>query len=139
MKISKKGRYALEAVVDLAINSTSSLESLKNIAQRQNITVKYLEQIFYILKQKGLIRGKRGINGGYCLSKSMSEITAGEIVRAVEGDLAPVYCALDGDCDRYDGCLTRKLWRQIMFEMNDVLDKITIKELVYKTDELKLN
>ncbi len=134
MKISTKGRYALEAVVDLAVFSVSGLESLKNIADRLDISKNYLEQLFVVLRQKGIVDSVRGAQGGYRLSRAANELTAGDVIRAVEGPLSPVACLDEGKCHQpcgsYDLCVTRILWQKLMDEINAATDAVTIEDLV---------
>lgn len=134
MKISTKGRYALEAVVDLAVFSTSGLESLKNIADRLNISKNYLEQLFVVLRQKGIVDSVRGAQGGYRLARASKDMTAGDVIRAVEGPLSPVSCLDEGKCNQpcgsYDLCVTRILWQKLMNEINEAADSVTIADLV---------
>ncbi len=134
MKISKNGQYALLSVADLAIHSENGHESLARIAQRQHIEPRYLGQIFFALKNAGLVKSVRGKNGGYFLSRPADKLTAGEVVRAVEGDLAPTQCCLEESdaksCKTYKGCITRVLWQQIAYEINDTLDRITIADII---------
>ena len=92
MKISTKGRYALRLMLDLAINHTGSYIPLKTVAQRQNISDKYLEQIIHQLSKAGFVQSARGAQGGYRLAHTPDEYTVGEILRTVEGSLAPVSC-----------------------------------------------
>lgn len=134
MKISTKGRYALEAVVDLAVFSTSGLESLKNIADRLNISKNYLEQLFVVLRQKGIVDSVRGAQGGYRLARAAHEMKAGDVIRAVEGPLSPVSCLdvrkCNQPCGSYDLCVTRILWQKLMDEINEAVDAVTIEDLV---------
>lgn len=134
MKISKNGQYALLSVVDLAMHTEHGHESLARIAQRQDIEPRYLGQIFFALKNAGLVKGVRGKTGGYLLTRPAQELTAGEVVRAVEGDLAPTQCCLGDEssknCKTYKGCITRTLWRKIAHEINDTLDRITIADII---------
>lgn len=136
MKISKKGQYALLAVTDLAIHSIDGHESIINIAERQSIDARYLGQIFFALKNAKLISSVRGKNGGYFLIQKPSKITAGEIVRAVEGSLAPTKCCANDEdakcCKAYDSCITRNLWQTIAFEINSTLDNISIADIIEK-------
>lgn len=133
MKISKKGQYALISVVDLAVHGEQSHQSITDIAARENIDQRYLGQIFFTLKNAGIISGVRGKNGGYFLQKAPSEVTAGDVVRAIEGDLAPTTCSSGKqeniDCDPYGTCHTRSLWQTLAHEINNTLDSITISEL----------
>jgi Rrf2 family cysteine metabolism transcriptional repressor len=134
VKISTRGRYALEAVLDLAFHASSGHESLKNIAERSGISANYLEQIFMRLKRNGIIESMRGAQGGYRLARDAREITAGEVIRAAEGQFAPTACVAEGSekrqCQRYEMCVTRLLWARIMDGMNVVSDSLSISDLV---------
>lgn len=146
MKISTKGRYALEAVLDLAFFSKSGLESLKNVSDRLNISKNYLEQIFVILRNKGIVESVRGAQGGYMLAKQPSEITVGDVIRALEGNLSPVSCVDDDKedkpCENATYCVTRKLWKNLKTVMDETVDSITIEDLLksygqmYKKDNI---
>lgn len=133
MKISKKGQYALISVVDLAINTADNHESIANIALRQNIDQRILGQIFFALKKAEIISSVRGKNGGYFLSRAPQEISAGDVVRAIEGDLAPTKCCINeqaaSDCKTFDSCFTYDLWQKITYEINHTLDNMTISQL----------
>lgn len=134
MKISTKGRYALEAVLDLALNSGTELESLNNIAERLNLSKNYLEQLFSILRKNNIVTSVRGAQGGYKLARELDTITAGEIIRAVEGPLSPVSCLDDNKCispsNDYELCVTRALWKKMMEAMEQASDSISLKDLV---------
>ena len=132
MKISTKGRYALRLMLDLAYNHTGSFIPIKNISQRQDISDKYLEQIITQLSRAGLVKSARGAQGGYMLAKEPQEYTVGEILRLLEGNLAPVACVDDSkeDCTRADGCVTMEVWREIKDAVNKVVDNITLADLV---------
>ena len=133
MKISKKGQYALISVVDLALHGERNQQSIADVAEREDIDPRYLGQIFFTLKNAGIISSVRGKNGGYFLDKAPSKVTAGEVVRAIEGDLAPTICSSEAqetfDCDAYDDCHTRALWQTLAHEINDTLDSFTIAQL----------
>lgn len=132
MKISTKGRYALRLMVDLAVYNTGSPISLKDIAKRQDISEKYLEQIISMLSKARLVQAIRGSQGGYLLRKTPEEYTVGEILRVTEGDLSPVECVA-GDsiqCERETMCVTVRVWDQIAKAINDVVDNITLADLV---------
>ncbi len=143
MKISKKGQYALISVVDIALHGEQSHQSITDIATRQNIDQRYLGQIFFTLKNAGIISSVRGKNGGYFLQKAPTEVTAGDVVRAIEGALAPTICSSakdeDVDCDTYGICHTRSLWQTLAHEINNTLDSITISELAaqYKKESME--
>lgn len=133
MKISTKGRYALEAVVDLACHSKTELESLRSIAERLSISKNYLEQLFVGLKKAELVDSVRGARGGYRLAKAAEETTVGEVLRAVEGSLSPVACLDEESCGqeagRYQACATRVVWQGMLDEINKVVDTVTIGDL----------
>lgn len=136
MKISTKGRYALRLMLDLAINNTGEYISIKNIAARQDISEKYLEQIITQLNRAGFVRSVRGAQGGYMLAKAPTEYTVGMILRQMEGSLAPVSC-LDGEepCDRAASCVTQEVWAKIQRAVEDVVDNITLEDLVNRYRE----
>lgn len=139
MKISTKGRYGLEALVDMAIYSNGTQMSIKIIAERQGIPEKYLEQIFSALKGSGIIRSIRGAQGGYLLSDAPDKITVRQVLNSLEGPLSPVACTVEGqgkDCVRYDFCVTRTFWRRMMDELNRVTEAITLADLAacYETE-----
>lgn len=139
MKISTKGRYALRLMVDLAANDNGEYISLKVISKRQDISNKYLEQIITILSKAGYVKSVRGSNGGYKLAKSPKDYTVGMIIRLTEGSLAPVAC-LDGeenDCVRNESCVTLSVWKKLYKAINDVVDNITLEDLV--TEQKMLN
>ena len=132
MKISTKGRYALRLMVDLAANDNGEYTSLKVISKRQGISNKYLEQIITILSKAGYVKSVRGSSGGYRLAKSPKDYTVGMIIRLTEGSLAPVAC-LEGeenDCDRSESCVTLYVWKKLYEAINNVVDSITLEELV---------
>lgn len=132
MKISTKGRYALRLMLDLAANYNGEYISLKVISQRQNISNKYLEQIITILSKAGYVKSVRGSNGGYKLAKSPENYTVGMIIRLTEGSLAPVAC-LEGeenDCARSESCVTLSVWKKLYKAINEVVDNITLEDLV---------
>lgn len=132
MKISTKGRYALRLMLDLAKYNTGEPISLKDIAKRQQISDKYLEQIISILNKAGFVKSVRGSQGGYSLRKEPKEYTVGMILRLTEGDLAPVSCVGDNElgCEKIDGCTTYKVWEKLYQAINDVVDGITLQDLV---------
>ena len=112
MKVSTKGRYALRIMIDLSLNNDGSYISLKDIAMRQEISFKYLEQIMSLLNKAGYLETLRGNNGGYRLSRKPSEYNVGEILRVTEGELAPIYCLTEnGHCDRMINCPTYSFWK----------------------------
>lgn len=132
MKISTKGRYALRLMIDLAINDTGSPVSIKDVAKRQGISDKYLEQIISVLNKAGYVKSIRGPQGGYVLKKAPKDYTVGMILRLTEGSLAPVACVEDDatDCERQSGCVTYILWKKISNAVSEVVDNVTLKDLV---------
>ena len=132
MMISTRGRYALRMMVDLAEHEGEGYVALKEIALRQNISKKYLEQIIPILNHAGLLATVRGHQGGYRLAKAPASYTVGEILRATEGSTAPVAC-LEGavnDCPRKGFCKTLPIWQGLQDVIDNYLDGITLAELV---------
>ncbi len=138
MKISTKGRYALRMLVDLAENQGDSYVSLKDIAERQDISKKYLEQIVPSFNGSDILRTNRGYQGGYRLSRSPEEYTVGEILRLTEGSLAPVSC-LECDpieCKRKDTCPTLLVWQGLYKAITDYLDNITLQDIMDNENRL---
>lgn len=132
MKISTRGRYALRFMIDLAINGKEGYIALKDISARQNISIKYLEQITALLSKFELLQSVRGPQGGYKLARKPEEYTVGQILRTTEGKLAPVAC-LETDentCQRKDICLTLPLWKGLSKVINNYLDSITLEDLI---------
>lgn len=132
MKISTKGRYALRLMLDLATYNTGEPNSIKDIAKRQEISEKYLEQIISILNKAGFVRSIRGAQGGYFLAKAPKEYTVGMILRLTEGDLSPVSCVDEESmgCDRKDSCATIRVWQKMSEAINQVVDNITLADLL---------
>ena len=131
MKISTKGRYAVRLMYDLAMHHTGDWIALKDISRRQEISVKYLEQIVSALNKAGFVKSVRGPAGGYSLKRKPEEYTVGMILRLTEGSLAPVDCVEDGtDCGRADQCVTVLLWKKLNDAINGVVDNITLADLV---------
>ncbi|KZL91520.1 RrF2 family transcriptional regulator [Clostridium magnum] len=132
MKISTKGRYGLKALVDIAMYSNSEVVTLKSISARQNISEGYLEQIFSTLRKSGLVIGRKGAQGGYSLSKPTNEITIGEILRVLEGDLVLVDVKNLSVVDNLEKCINENLWDVINKNINDYFDSINLEDLVNK-------
>lgn len=131
MKISTKGRYALRLMVDLALSEQTAPVSLKDVALRQGLSDKYLEQIVTPLARAGLVRSVRGAGGGYLLTRKPEHYTVGDILRPLEGDLAPVECATDDAyCNRCTECVTVELWQEIHRAVSQVVDNTTLADLV---------
>jgi len=134
MKLSTKGRYGLKAMLDLAVHSADGQVSLNSIAERQGLSENYLEQLFASLKKARLVKSVRGPQGGYMLADSPENISVGDILRALEGSLAPADCVSEdlgaARCGNSDKCVTRSVWERIRNGINNVIDNITLKELI---------
>ncbi|MDE6388473.1 MAG: Rrf2 family transcriptional regulator [Lachnospiraceae bacterium] len=141
MKISTKGRYALRLMLDLALNNTGEPVRIKDIAARQEISDKYLEQIISTLNKAGYVRSIRGPQGGYRLAKEPEKYTVGMILRLTEGSLAPVSCLEDETnmCERQETCATLRLWQMLNAAIGDVVDKVTLADLVEWQNEISDN
>ncbi|MCD8390619.1 MAG: Rrf2 family transcriptional regulator [Firmicutes bacterium] len=137
MKISTKGRYALRMLIDLAEHRDDGFISLKDIAERQGVSKKYLEQIVPIFNRSDILTANRGFQGGYKLSKSPDKYTVGMILRLTEGSLSPVKCADENpiECERADDCVTLPIWRGLSKVINEYLDGITIQDILDKKSE----
>ena len=131
MTISTKGRYALRIMIDLAGHIGETIK-LKDIASRQGISEKYMEQIIAVLNKAGYVRSIRGAQGGYQLVKAPKDYTAGMILRLTEGSLAPVECLAENalPCEREGRCATVELYKRIYDAVNNVIDKTTLEDLV---------
>ena len=141
MKISTKGRYALRMMLDLAVHDTGEYISLKDISERQDITVKYLEQIVTALTRSGYLRSRRGNNGWYRLAKRPEDYTIGDILRVMEGPLNPVPC-LEGDsnpCVRCEDCTVLPFWKGFAKVINEYVDSVTLQDLKDQSEALAGN
>lgn len=140
MKLSTKGRYGLRALVDIAEYSEKIPVSISAISQRQSITVRYLEQILPKLKRAGMIRSIRGAQGGYQMAKDPGEISVGDILRALEGDLTMVDCAeLKGEentCNSAKYCVTKSVWKKINDSIQQTVNSIYLKDLVEESKNI---
>lgn len=134
MLISTRGRYALRVMADLAMQPPEACIPLKEIAQRQGISEKYLEAIIKLLVRDGLVAGLRGKGGGYRLTRPPERCTAGEVLRLTEGSLAPVACLEDGaaPCARAGACPTLPLWQGLERVIFQYLDGVTIADLLHQ-------
>ncbi len=131
MKISTKGRYALHVLLDLAVHSDDGYISLKDIAMRNDLSIKYLEMIVAILNKAGYVKSVRGKLGGYMLKKNPEDIFMADVLRCTEGSLAPVAC-LDtpGECNKEAHCKTLPLWKKLDSIIEDYLQSISLKDLM---------
>ena len=130
MKISTKGRYALRVMIDLAVNDKGDYVSLKDISNRQEVWLKYLEQIMAMLNKAGYVKSTRGNNGGYRLAKSPEEYKVGDILRKTEGDLAPIACVNGEECGKRENCKTFKFWQGLDNVINEYVDSKTLADLI---------
>ncbi len=134
MRLSAKVEYGVRAMAVLAYHYQANPLSLRKIAEQEDISLSFLEQIFPDLKRSGLVYSIRGPRGGYMLSLPPAQIRVGDIVRAVEGPITPVNCLAENSsmscCHRQNGCLTRQVWAKLRDKINDVLDEVTLDELV---------
>ena len=141
MKLSTRTRYAVRAIIELAQNDSNRPLQLKIIAQRQDISVKYLEQLMAILRSAGFVRSIRGSKGGYVLARAPNQIKLNEVLHRLEGSVATVECVENKDCcSRSADCAARYLWMQVEQAIEKVLSAITLQDLVDKAnDEKKLD
>lgn len=131
MRLSTRGRYGIQAMYDLASCSAETPQSVKQISERQSIPEAYLEQLFSMLKKADLVRSVRGAQGGYILSRSPSEITIGDILRSLEGNLDLVDCLSDNlGCKRSEECASRLVWMKLSAGLNQLADSITLYDMV---------
>lgn len=141
MKLTTKGRYGLRAVVDLAVNTNDEAIALSQIAERQGISINYLEQLIAKLKKSGIVNGIRGAQGGYVLAMPAEEISIGDILRALEGDLSPVDCNeinnSEQPCSNSDVCVTKYVWKRISDSINDAVDGIMLSDLVAESKKVQ--
>ena len=131
MKISTKGRYALRMMIELARNYESGYMSIREVSKRQNISVKYLEQITAALTKAGFLESTRGPKGGHRLVRKPSDYTVGDILRVTEGDLAPISCLQDSPnrCPRAAECTTLSFWEGLYKAITDYCDSVTLEDI----------
>ncbi|MGI6422463.1 MAG: RrF2 family transcriptional regulator [Syntrophomonadaceae bacterium] len=132
MKLSTKGRYGLRAMLDLALNGDNGPITIHAIAQRQEISERYLEQLLIPLKQAGMVKSVRGSQGGYVLGRAPQDISVGDIIRVMEGPLAPVECVSElnpDECKRADMCVTRIIWAKLRDSITEILDSYSLLDL----------
>lgn len=139
MNFSTRGRYGLRALTDMAIHAAEGPVALRVIAERQNISESYLEQVFTLLRKSGLVRSIRGAQGGYELSRPPKEITVGEILSILEGPLVPVHCVdtsgLKAECENEKNCITRPFWEELRDTINNFLNRTTLQDLADKAPQ----
>ena len=141
MKISTKGRYSLRLLIDLAQHRDQGFIALKDIAQRQGISKKYLEQIITLLNRTDILRANRGYQGGYMLAGSPEQYTVGQILRITEGNLCPVPCLEDDPnvCPRKNFCQTLPVWQGLNRLINEYLDSITLRDILDDEGKIRID
>ena len=137
MRLSTRGRYGIHTMYDLALNAEGGPQSIKAIAERGSMPEAYLEQLIAVLKREKLVTSTRGAQGGYMLARQPSEITVGDVLRALEGDLNLVDCVEDDVCGKACACPSRLVWVKIRDGLNDIVDGITLQDMVEDYKRLK--
>ena len=135
MRLTSKGRYAVTAILDIAIHQENGLVSVKDIAKRQNISESYLEQLLGRLRQAGLVSSQRGPGGGYSLKEKPSNVSVSLVIQAVGEGVDVTLCSGSGDCNNGDMCLTHNLWASLSREIDKFLLKVTIDKLVQSNQD----
>jgi Rrf2 family protein len=136
MKLSTRGRYGVRAMLELALHSGKGPVPLRDLASRQEISAKYLEQLLIPLKGAGLVKSVRGARGGYLLARDPEHISLYDIVRSLEGPLAPVECVQDPQyCDRVGGCTVHLVWGEMGTMLVDFLSGMSLADMVVKQKE----
>ncbi|GBF34257.1 iron-sulfur cluster regulator IscR [Desulfocucumis palustris] len=140
MRLSTKGHYGLKAMFDLAQHYGSEPIPLKSVAERQNLPEYYLEQIAAVLRKAGLVKSVRGAQGGYILARAPGDIKVGDVIRAMEGPIAPVECVSEfepAECDNADYCITRSVWARVRDSIIQVLDSISLEDMCRDSEKLR--
>lgn len=134
MKLSTRGRYGVRAMFELACNYGHGPMTLRTIAEKQGVSESYLEQLLASLRKSGLIRSTRGAQGGYQLSRSPEQISVGDVIRILEGPIAPVECVSEFSsvCSNSDKCVTRLIWKEVKECIENVFDNITLQDMCNK-------
>lgn len=146
MRLSTKSTYGLRAILNIALESNRDATSISDISKKEGISIAYLEQLLNRLRREGLVRSVRGPKGGYVLSKKPDKITVRDVVRTLEGDIAPVYCItaqrdLKNICTRARSCVTKGVWEKLDKAISDCLGSITLKDLcneAYKKEKRRI-
>ena len=142
MKISTKGRYGLEAVLDLAIHSSEGHINLRSISERCGLSDAYILQLFLVLRRVGIVDSVRGAQGGYILARPPKDITVGEVLTILEGPLSPVDCIINpdnADCEMMETCSTKWVWKKMTNEISGLVNSITLEDLMKSYDFLVRN
>lgn len=134
MRLTTKGRYAVTAMLDLALHACKDPVALADISIRQGISLSYLEQLFSKLRQNGLVKSVRGPGGGYLLNKSVSDLSIADVIDAVDESLDTTRCKEKGNCQEGETCLTHHLWLDLSFQIHTFLSNITLKDLMNKRE-----
>ncbi|ADI01093.1 MAG TPA: Rrf2 family transcriptional regulator [Syntrophothermus lipocalidus] len=141
MKVSTKGRYGLRAMLDMALHQNEGPMAVHIVAERQGLSERYLEQLMVPLKKAGLVKSVRGPQGGYVLTKKPRDITVGEIIRALEGPIAPVDCVSEQtpeECERAEFCVTRLIWSKMRDSIAEVLDSLSLEDLIQESRKISV-
>lgn len=141
MKLSTRGEYGLRAIFDLALRQGKGPTPLKEIAERQELSEYYLEQLMASLRKAGLVKSVRGAKGGYLLGRSPSEITVGDIVRVLEGPIGPTECVISGEayhCHKSETCIARRVWERVRDSIVEVMDAITLADMCLEAEQIAL-
>lgn len=141
MKITYKGDYALKSILDLSFHyKTGEIVPLSDISGRQDIPVKYLEQIMLVLKGAGYVYSRRGVGGGFQLAKPPADITLGEIVRIIEGPIEPISCGkrdYDSQCGEEECCAFREVWMKVTDRISEIVDRLSFADIMRRVQELR--
>lgn len=140
MRLSTRGHYGLKAMFDLAQHYGNEPVPLKTVAERQNISENYLEQLIATLRKTGLVKSVRGSQGGYILARDPERITVGDIIRVMEGPIAPVDCVSEiepAECDQADYCITRSVWARVRDSLAELMDSISLADMLRDADRAK--
>lgn len=141
MKLSTRGRYGLKAMYQLACHYGEGPIPLNSIADEQDLSENYLEQLVATLRKEGLLNSVRGAQGGYMLAKPPEDITVGNILRILEGNLAPADCVIDEEyeCAKEESCVTKLVWMRIRDSIDEVIDSITLKDMLDESEKMTTN
>ncbi|NMB27039.1 MAG: Rrf2 family transcriptional regulator [Tissierellia bacterium] len=141
MRLSTRGRYGLKAMYQLACYYGEGPIPLNSIAEEQDLSENYLEQLVATLRKEGLLNSVRGAQGGYMLAKPPEDITVGNILRTLEGDLAPADCVIDEEyeCAKEESCVTKLVWMRIRDSIDEVIDSITLKDMLDESEKIVTN
>ena len=142
MKVSKKGEYALRALLDLAMDPSRGNVQAQSVALQENIPVKFLEQILSVLKNAGIVQSRRGVGGGYTLSRPADQITLGQVIRLIDGPLAPIRCASKTapercSCPDESTCGLRQIMLEVRNAISEIVDQTTLADVCAKTKDLQ--